>query len=139
MTRGILVCATIGIIALAGVACDDQVEPAEWYLGTEIVNKSDGVIGLSVIVLRHHTVAPDGTVVFFECERPLLDGEYLGIEVRTVSGRASVDVMPPGEPVVVTFRLPREIGCSGQALLPPIEPSHGNGVPVEAAVGSAGP
>ena len=98
------------MIAVAGIACDEAVEPMEWYLGTEIIDKGTGTITLTVIALRYHSPAREGTIVLFECERALLDDGLRGIEVPTVGGRASVDVTPPpGEDVWVTFTLPGEI------------------------------
>ena len=120
MCRKLTVWALAAAITLVVSACGDALRPDGWYLGTEIVNKGDGVFGLSVIVLKNHVVAPDGTAVFFECSRPVLDARYVGLEVRTVGGAAAVEVKPPpGETVVITFRLCEDEGCCGQAVLPP--------------------
>ena len=120
MYKKLTVWALAATITLVVSACDDAVDPAGWYLGTEVLSKGGGVFDLSVIVLRDHKVAPDGTAVFFECSKPVLDARYDGLEVRTVGGRASVDVTPPpGAPVVVTFTLLGEEGRAGEAVLPP--------------------
>jgi hypothetical protein len=120
MYKKLTVWALAATITLVVSACDDAVDPAGWYLGTEILSKGGGVFDLSVIVLRDHKVAPDGTAVFFECSKPVLEARYVGLEVRTVGGKASVDVTPPpGAPVVVTFTLLGEEGRAGEAVLPP--------------------
>ena len=120
MCRKLIVWGLAATITLVVSSCNDVANPDEWYLGTEIVKQGDGVFGLSVIVLKNHVVAPDGTAVFFECSRPVLDARYVGLEVRTVGGAAAVEVKPPpGETVVITFRLCEDEGCCGQAVLPP--------------------
>lgn len=107
------------MIAIAGAACDEAVEPMEWYLGTEIIDKGDGTITLTVIALNDHSPAPEGTIVLFECNKAVLDDGLFSIEVPTVSGRASVDVAPPpGEDVWVTFTLPGGVEAASGVRLP---------------------
>lgn len=87
-------------------------------MSTEITDRGDRTVDLTVIVLKHREMAPDGTIVLFECEHPVLDDGLQGIEVPTVSGRASVDVTPPtGEGIMVTFKLVGASGHTGQVLL----------------------
>ena len=104
--------------AAASAACGEAVEPLEWYLGTDIIDKGDCTFFLTVVVLRYHSLAPDGTIVLFECEEPVLDAGLFSIEAPTVSGRASVDVTPPptGE-VWVTVSLPGMIERAGRVRL----------------------
>ena len=92
-------------------------------MSTEIIDTGDPVVALSVIVLKHRNMAPDGTLVLFECEQPVLDDGLQGIEVPTVSGRASVDVkLSPGNEIVITYKLVGEPGYSGRVSLPLIAP-----------------
>jgi hypothetical protein len=106
-------------LAVADVGHNLKAESTEWYMSTEITDRGKRTVGLTVIVLKHRKMAPDGTFVLFECEHAVLDDGLQGIEVPTVSGRASVDVkLPPGVETMVTYSLVGEPGYTGQVLLP---------------------
>lgn len=110
-------------VAVADLDHDMVAKLTEWFMSIEVIEQVDRVVGLAVIVLKHRAMAPDGTVVLFECEQPVLDDGLRGIEVPTVSGRASVDVtLQPGEGVVITYKLVGEPGYTGHVVLPSSAP-----------------
>jgi hypothetical protein len=110
-------------VAVAELDHDTMAKLTEWFMSNEVIDRIDRVIGLSVIVLKHRAMAPDGTVVLFECEQPVLDDGLQGIEVPTVSGKASVDVtLEPGEGAAITYRLVEEPGYTGHVVLPSSAP-----------------
>jgi hypothetical protein len=110
-------------VAVADLDHDTMAKSTEWFMSTEIVDPAHRVLGLSVIVLKHRSMAPDGTLVLFECQQPVLDDGLQGIEVPTVNGRASVNVtLQPEESVTIRYKLVGELGYAGQVMLPTSAP-----------------